>query len=92
MKSNSFDTKAVHRNAPVYHTNVVMAIAEKFVVCCLEVVTEKENLLKELSLLDKKLIFISSVQMDNFCGNILQVSNLICMSTRGGEIVLFWGV
>jgi hypothetical protein len=60
-----------------------MSICSSFVVCCLEVVLEAEKLKAELSQLGKEIIEISARQMENFCGNILQVSNLICMSTRG---------
>ena len=63
---------------PIYHTNVMMCIADQFAVICLESipnVDEKEKV--ALSLIDsgKKIIEITLAQMNRFAGNMLQVKN-----------------
>lgn len=67
----------------VYHTNVIMALAETFVVICLEAIpegTEKENLLKVFENTNKEIVNISVEQVYQFAGNMLQVKN--AMDTR----------
>jgi hypothetical protein len=61
---------------PIYHTNVMMCIAEEFAVICLESIDnkkERKNLLKHLRDDDKEIISISEAQMHQFAGNMLQV-------------------
>ena len=63
---------------PVYHTNVIMALAQSFVVICLESIpegVEKDELLHTLSSTDKEIIDISIEQVHQFAGNMLQVKN-----------------
>lgn len=68
---------SVDRNgAPVYHTNVVMSVGERFAVLCADAIqdeTERKAVLQKLQNLRKEVIVISLDQMHNFCGNILQV-------------------
>lgn len=71
---------------PVYHTNVMMAVGERFAVICDEVIPEFERryVIKQLAK-TKQVISISAEQMAHFCGNILQLENaqghkLIAMS------------
>ncbi|MDB1125681.1 arginine deiminase-related protein [Vibrio algarum] len=71
---------------PIYHTNVMMAVGESFCVICDELIPEFERrfVLKSLAK-DKQVISISLEQMNQFCGNILQLENangdkLIAMS------------
>ncbi len=62
----------------IYHTNVMMALGESFVVICLETVQseiEEEMLLAKFSATGKEVIEISLDQMMNFAGNMLQVRN-----------------
>ncbi len=62
----------------IYHTNVMMALGETFVVICLETVkneAEKVALLHEFQLTQKEIIEISLAQMQRFVGNMLQVRN-----------------
>jgi hypothetical protein len=62
----------------IYHTNVMMALGETFVVICLETVrdeAEKMNLIKHFELTKKDIIEISLAQMMLFAGNMLQVRN-----------------
>ncbi len=77
----------------IYHTNVMMCVAEKYVLVCLDAVTisdEKEELKKVIKESGKKLIEISAEQMNHFAGNMLQVHNkdgekLLVMSTKAFE-------
>ena len=60
----------------IYHTNVMMCIAETFVVICLNSIDnkkEKEHVLKHLKNDKRELIDISEKQVENFAGNLLQV-------------------
>lgn len=60
----------------IYHTNVMMALAEDFAVVCLDTIDhkkERKHLLKELKLDGKEIISISEEQVVNFAGNMLQV-------------------
>ncbi len=61
---------------PIYHTNVMMCLAENFAVICLETIDDKKerkNVLKHLKSTDKEVITISEKQMHEFAGNMLQV-------------------
>lgn len=64
------------RGNPIYHTNVIMSIAENWAVVCSDCMTEKKvEVMKTLRATDKELIEISIEQMENFCGNILMLQN-----------------
>lgn len=75
---------------PVYHTNVVMCIADTFAVVCLTAITNPDERLmvrQELERLGKRIIDISMEQMAAFAGNMLMVltqkgQKLLVMSTR----------
>lgn len=65
-------------NFPIYHTNVMMCIADQYAVVCLESIknfSEKENVIASLEDSGKKIIEISLSQMNSFAGNMLQVEN-----------------
>lgn len=72
----SFQT-ALPSGKPIYHTNVMMAIGESFCVICDEVIPEFERrfVIKSLAK-DKQVISISLEQMNQFCGNILQLETI----------------
>lgn len=62
----------------IYHTNVMMALGEAFVVICLDTIpdeAEKMNLIKHFELTKKDIIEISLDQMMLFAGNMLQIRN-----------------
>jgi len=62
----------------IYHTNVMMALGETFVVICLESVRDeaaRERLQQHFVATDKELIPITLEQMTAFAGNMLQVRN-----------------
>jgi hypothetical protein len=61
---------------PIYHTNVMMCIAETFVVICLDCIDDKHDrktVLKHLKESKKEVIEITEAQMAHFAGNMLQV-------------------
>ena len=61
---------------PIYHTNVMMCLAEEFAVICLECIDDKKerkNVLRHLKEDGKEVIAISEAQVTNFAGNMLQV-------------------
>lgn len=62
----------------IYHTNVMMALGETFVVICMDTVrdeAEKRNLIEHFATTNKEIIGISIAQMLSFAGNMLQVRN-----------------
>ncbi|PCI09612.1 MAG: amidinotransferase [Flavobacteriaceae bacterium] len=60
----------------IYHTNVMMALAEDFAVVCLNAIDDKKErkqLVKELKEDGKEIINITENQVIHFAGNMLQV-------------------
>jgi hypothetical protein len=60
----------------IYHTNVMMCVAETFAVICLDTIddkSERKNVLKHLKEDGKQIIAITEAQMHSFAGNMLQV-------------------
>lgn len=69
----------------IYHTNVMMCVADRYVVVCLDSLpddAERQQLAATIRASGKQLIPISLQQMDHFAGNMLQVHN------RQGERLL----
>jgi hypothetical protein len=67
-----------HFGQPIYHTNVMMSVGDKFAVICMESIRkeqEREMVRKELTKVQKEIIEIDERQMAGFAGNILQVRN-----------------
>ena len=63
---------------PIYHTNVMMCVADKFVVICLDCIDdelEREKVQEVIKSTQKEIIEISEDQMQQFAGNMLQVQN-----------------
>ncbi len=61
---------------PIYHTNVMMAMAETFAVICLDTIDDKKerkNVTEHLKKDGKEIITITEKQMHHFAGNMLQV-------------------
>lgn len=70
---------------PIYHTNVMMCVAEQFAVVCLESIDdemERKQLIGQLHRTQKDIVEISGEQMHSFAGNMLQ------LRTRRGELIL----
>lgn len=62
----------------IYHTNVMMALGESFVVIVLDTIRdakEKRELLAQFAATGKEVINLSLEQMMSFAGNMLQVRN-----------------
>jgi hypothetical protein len=63
---------------PIYHTNVMMCVADKYAVICLESIPDvgqRKKVQDSLEKSGKKIIPISYSQMEHFAGNMLQVHN-----------------
>jgi len=61
---------------PIYHTNVMMCLAEEFSVFCLDSIDdpkEKKTVIRHLKEDGKEIIKITESQMHQFAGNMLQV-------------------
>lgn len=72
---------------PIYHTNVMMCVADTFSVICLESIDDKKerkSVIDALQKSNKEIIEISETQMHQFAGNMLQVQgnngNVLVMS------------
>jgi hypothetical protein len=80
----------------IYHTNVMMCVADAYVVVCLDslpIVSEREHLLGAILGSGKEIVDISLDQMDHFAGNMLQVHNaegerLLVMSSQAYHSLL----
>ena len=74
----------------IYHTNVMMCVADKYVVICMDSIPdseEKENLVETIQKNGKEIIEINRDQLNHFAGNMLQIENsqgekLLLMSTQ----------
>jgi hypothetical protein len=69
----------------IYHTNVMMCVADRFVVICLDAITsaeEKKMISETIRSSGKEIIPISIEQMNQFAGNMLQLEN------KSGEKIL----
>jgi len=89
FKSESFDAMDASGKA-IYHTNVMMCVADKYVVICLDAIPavhEKEQVTQTIQQSGKEMVLISLDQMNHFAGNMLQVHNskqekLLVMSSQ----------
>lgn len=81
---------------PIYHTNVMMCVADRYVVICLDCIqdTDEKKLVEETILSSgKEIIRISLGQMNQFAGNMLQLENdrrekILVMSTAAWSSLL----
>lgn len=65
--------------APIYHTNVMLCVADRYAVICSDAITdegEKKKVLDSFEGTGKVVIPISQEQMAAFAGNMLQVVNM----------------
>lgn len=80
---------------PVYHTNVMLCVADNYVVLCDECIDDKqerEKLLASFKITSKEVISINENQMHHFAGNMLQLVNvknekLLVMSQASFDIL-----
>lgn len=62
----------------IYHTNVMMCVATKYAVICLECIkdsTERDMVVESLKQTNHKIIDISLEQVEHFAGNMLEVED-----------------
>jgi hypothetical protein len=74
---HSYQTVGAER-LPIYHTNVMMCVADKFVVICLDCIDdelEREKVIETIKNSGKEIVEISEEQIQQFAGNMLQVQN-----------------
>lgn len=65
------------KRMPIYHTNVMMCLAENFAVICLDSIDdpkERKNVVRHLKSDGKEIIEITEAQMHHYAGNMLQVA------------------
>jgi len=75
---------------PIYHTNVMMCVADKYVVICMDSISaehEKAYVKTAIESSGKQIVDISFDQMNHFAGNMLQIKNkqgepLLVMSSQ----------
>ena len=70
----------------IYHTNVMMCVADRYVVICLDSIidpVEKNRVTETILASGKEIIPISHSQMNHFAGNMLQLEN-----TSGEKILV----
>jgi hypothetical protein len=80
----------------IYHTNVMMCVADRYVVICLDSVkdeAEKKYVEETILQSGKEIIPISNSQMNQFAGNMLQLENqsgekLLVMSSAAWNALL----
>ena len=81
---------STHLSKPIYHTNVMMSICNKFAIICLDSITDKNernNVTENLNNSELEIIDISVNQMTSFLGNCIQLINsdqspILIMSSR----------
>lgn len=75
---------------PIYHTNVLMSVGQRLAVVCSDSVFDRSDRHRVIELLrsdGREVLAISFEQMNNFCGNILELCNdqqqsVFAMSSR----------
>ncbi len=82
-KDASYKAIAFHavdqKGLPIYHTNVMMCVADRYVVICLLSIPDKAEralVTETIRNSGKELIEINLNQMNHFAGNMLQVQNM----------------
>lgn len=74
---NSFHT-VVNQRLPIYHSNVMMSVADKYAIVCLECIDdeyERKMVVDKLNETKIEIIEISEKQVQSFAGNMLQLRN-----------------
>ncbi|MBU5668541.1 amidinotransferase [Peptoniphilus sp. MSJ-1] len=80
--------KSEQDNKPVYHTNVIMTLAEKFVMIADELIVEgREEVLESLRESGKEIIHLTEEEILNFAGNSIELKgrdkNILVISEMG---------
>lgn len=74
---HSYQTVDGKRKA-IYHTNVMMAMGEKYAILCADSIDnleEKEVVIRELEKDNKEIIYITENQVEHFLGNTIELIN-----------------
>ena len=79
----------------IYHTNVMMCVADNFVIICLDCIDDKKernNVIAHLKDDGKEIIKISENQLNSFAGNMLQIldrnnNSLLIMSESAYNVL-----
>ena len=79
----------------IYHTNVMMCVADNFVIICLDCIDDKKernNVIEHLKDDGKEIIEISENQVNSFAGNMLQIldrnnDSLLIMSESAHKVL-----
>jgi hypothetical protein len=77
---------ADNKRLPIYHTNVMMCVADRFAVICLDSIDDKKErkaVKEQLKSNGKTIVAITEKQMHEFAGNMLQVK-----ATNGPALVM----
>ena len=77
---------ADNKRLPIYHTNVMMCVADRFAVICLDSIDDKKErkaVKEQLKSNGKMIVAITEKQMHEFAGNMLQVK-----ATNGPALVM----
>ena len=77
---------ADNKRLPIYHTNVMMCVADRFAVICLDSIDDKKErkaVKEQLKSNGKTIVAITEKQMHEFVGNMLQVK-----ATNGPALVM----
>lgn len=82
--------EASYKNVPIYHTNVLMSVAEEFAMICTDCIVDKQHVMDSLKATGKHIVNLSVEQVANFCGNALPIydgkgGSYLAMSTRAFE-------
>jgi len=82
-------TAADEKGIPIYHTNVLLCVADEYVVICMDSVApgDRPVLAATIAATGKAIISISQEQLNRFAGNMLQLKNasgekLLVMSSQ----------
>lgn len=96
MGTRSIVFRSLDRNGDeIYHTNVMMALGESFVVICMDSVVDnvsKQTLRNSFSATGKEIIEVTHDQMEAFAGNMLEVighnrTRYLAMSMSAFEVL-----
>ena len=80
---------------PIYHTNVMMCVGEKFAAICAECIDDardRQRVLSKLKETGKEIVLLTEEQLVRFAGNMLQVKSAdgslrVVMSTSAYEVL-----
>ncbi|MDR2292628.1 MAG: amidinotransferase [Prevotellaceae bacterium] len=85
--------QAMFAEKEIYHTNVMLSVADKYSIICTKSITNSDELkdvIENLFATNKEMIEINIEQMQHFAGNMLQISNsdgekFLAMSSQAYE-------